>query len=85
MKSIIKFYAIGASENVCKWILMNFFEKLCFEKRENINGFGKEIKRKVAIRMHYSQAEIDIPPKITLQPEFFLRSPLFLVLLKNFF
>ena len=34
--------------------------------------FGKEKKRKVAIRMHYSQAEIDIPPKITLQPEFFL-------------
>ena len=34
--------------------------------------FGKEIKVKVAIRMHYNQAEIDIPPKITLQPEFFL-------------
>ena len=34
--------------------------------------FGKEIKQKVAIRMHYSQAEIDIPPKITLKPEFFL-------------
>ena len=28
--------------------------------------FGKEIKRKVAIRMHYSQAEIDVPPKKTL-------------------
>ena len=27
--------------------------------------FGKEINRKVAIRMDYSQAEIDIPPKIT--------------------
>ena len=34
--------------------------------------FEKEIKGKVAIRMHYSQAEIDILPKITLQPEFFL-------------
>ena len=43
---------------------MNFFEKMCFEKRENINIFGKEIKRKVDIRMHYGQAEIDIPPKI---------------------
>ena len=29
--------------------------------------FGKELKRKVAIRMHYSQADIDVPPKITLQ------------------
>ena len=46
--------------------------------------FGKEIKRKVAIRMHYSQAEIDIPPKITLQPEFFLNSSFFLELLKDF-
>ena len=34
--------------------------------------FGKEIERKVAIRMHYSQAEMDIPPKTTLQPKFFL-------------
>ena len=50
---------------------MNFFEKLCFEKRENINFFEKEIKRKAAIRMHYSQAEMYIPPKITLQPEIF--------------
>ena len=29
--------------------------------------FGKEIKRKMAIRMYYSQAEIDRPPKIALQ------------------
>ena len=36
MKSVIKFYAIGASVNICKWILKNSFEKLCFEKRENI-------------------------------------------------
>ena len=50
---------------------MTFFEKLCFEKRENINVFWKDIKRKVAIRMHYSQAEIDISSKITLQPKFF--------------
>ena len=33
---------------------------------------GKEKERKVAMRMHYSQAEIDISPKITLQLEFFL-------------
>ena len=51
---------------------MNSFEKLCFAKRENINVFGKEIKRKLAIRMHYSQAKIHILPKITLKPEFFL-------------
>ena len=37
MQSIIKFYVIGASENICKWILVNFFEKSCLEKRENIN------------------------------------------------
>ena len=73
MKTIIKFYVIGASKNICKRILKNFFEKLCFKKRKTINVFfGKEIKRKVSIRMHYSQAEIDMPPKITLQPECFL-------------
>ena len=46
MKSIIKFYVIRALENICKWILMDFFEKLCFAKRENINGFwdGNETK-----------------------------------------
>ena len=49
MKSIIKFYVILASENICKWIIMNFFEKLCFENGENINFFfGREIKWKVA-------------------------------------
>ena len=46
MKSIIKFYVIGASENICNWILMNFFEKLFFEKRENIKIFWKENKMK---------------------------------------
>ena len=53
-------------------MLMIFFEKLSFENRDNINFFGKEIKRKVAIRIHYSKAEVDIPLIITLQPEFFL-------------
>ena len=74
MKSIIKFYVIGASENFCKWILMNFFEKLSFEKKKRkiLMLFGKEMKRKVAIRMHYSQTQIDMPQKITLQSEFFL-------------
>ena len=38
-------------------IQMYFCEKLCFQKRENINSK----------RMHYSQAEIDIPPKIMFQ------------------
>ena len=53
MKSIIKFDVIhGASENICKWVLMNFFEKLCFEKKKGkiLMFFGKEIKRNVAIR-----------------------------------
>ena len=45
--------------------------------------FGKEIKRKVAKRMHYSQAELDISPKITLQTEYFLWYPLYLVLLMD--
>ena len=34
--------------------------------------------------MHCSQAKIDIPPKITLQPEFFLWPPFSLALLKDF-
>ena len=46
MKWIIKFYVIGASENICKRILMIFFEKLCFEKSENINVFWKGNKTK---------------------------------------
>ena len=46
MKPIIEFYIIGASEIICKWILMNFFEKLFCEKRENINVFWKENKMK---------------------------------------
>ena len=46
MKSIIKFYVAGALENICKWILMIFFEKLCVEKRENINVFWKGNKTK---------------------------------------
>ena len=45
MKSIIKFYVIGTSENICKWMLM-IFEKLYFEKRENINVFWKGSKTK---------------------------------------
>ena len=52
---------------------------------ENVNLFGKEIKWKVIIRMHYSQAEIDIPPKITLQPELFLWYPFSLMLLMDIF
>ena len=46
MKSIIKFYVVGVSQNICKWILMNFFEKLCFEIRENFNVFWKGNKTK---------------------------------------
>ena len=83
MKWIIRFYVIEDSENICKWILMNFFEKV-FEKGKISMFFGKEIKRMVAIRMHYSRAEINIPPKIILQPEFFFWSPFSFVLLKDF-
>ena len=46
MKSIIKFYVIGALENICKCILMNFFEKLCFEEKKNINVFWRGNKTK---------------------------------------
>ena len=48
MKSIIKFYVIEFSENICKWVLMIFFEKLYFEKEGKIlMFFEKEIKWKV--------------------------------------
>ena len=63
------------------WI---FSKNYILKKRENINVFWKEIKWKVAKRMFYSQAEIDISPKITLQPEFLLWSPFSLVLLMDF-
>ena len=87
MKSIIKFYVIGTSEIIYKWILTIFFfflKNYVLKKGKIIIFFGQEIKRKVAKRMHYSEAEIDISPIITLQPEFFLRSSFSLVLLMNF-
>ena len=43
-----------------------FLKNYVLKKEKTLMFFGKEIKRKVAIRMHYSQADIDIPPKITL-------------------
>ena len=46
VKSLIKFYVNWASENICKWIPMIFFEKLFFEKRKNINVFWKGNKAK---------------------------------------
>ena len=52
--------------------LMNFFEKLCFEKRENINVFWKGNKTKGGNKDALQSAEIDVPSKVTLQPEFFL-------------
>ena len=78
MKGLIEVYIIGASEIICKLEIYKYYwifsKKLCFEKRENIIIiiiiiiiFGKEIKWKVVIRMHYNKAEIYIPPKITLQ------------------
>ena len=43
-----------------------FFLKIFVLKKEKIlMFFGKEIKWKVVIMMHYCQAEIGIPPKIT--------------------
>ena len=41
MKSLIELNIIGSSEIIFKWIVMNCFEKLVFEKRENINVFWK--------------------------------------------
>ena len=46
MKGLIEIYIIGSSEIICKWILMNFFEKIYWEKRENIIVFWKENKMK---------------------------------------
>ena len=39
MKIIIKFYIIGASENICKWILIKGFEKP--KKGKILMSFGK--------------------------------------------
>ena len=46
MKWLFYFYIIGASEIICKWILMSFSEKLFSEKRENINVFWNGIEMK---------------------------------------
>ena len=67
------------------WFFLIFLKNYVLKKGKILMFFKKEIKQKVAIRMHNSQAEIDMPPKITLQPEFFLWSPFSLVLLKDFF
>ena len=50
MKSVIKFYVIGASENIRKRILMNFFEELCFEKGKILMFFWKGNKTKDGIK-----------------------------------
>ena len=85
-KGQFEIYIIGASEIICKWILLIFFWKNYVLRKGKILMFiGREIKRKVAIRMDYSQAEIDIQPKITLQPEFFLWPPFFLSVIKRLF
>ena len=39
MKGFIEIYNIGASEIICKLILLNFSKKLFTEKRKNINSF----------------------------------------------
>ena len=63
-----------------------FFEKLCLGKRENINVFWKGNKTKDGKKdALYSQAEIDRPPEITLQPEFFLGSPFFISVINGLF
>ena len=47
MKLLIKFDVIGASENICKWIVMNFFGKIMVWKKGKIlMFFGKGNKRK---------------------------------------
>ena len=52
---------------------MNTDEIFCFQAMENTNVFFvKDIKRKVARRIHYSQTATDKTLKITLQPECFL-------------
>ena len=61
----------------------DFFLKNYVLKKGKILVFGKELKWKVAIRIHYNQAGIDILPKITLQLKFFLWSSFTLVLLKG--
>ena len=76
---------LGASGSICKWINLNFSEKLFLKKRKILMSFGKETKRKMAIRMHFSQAQIDVSPKIALQLEIFFWSPFPLVLLRDFF
>ena len=43
-----------------------------FRKKENIIVFWKRNKTKVGNKDAFNQAEIDMPQKITLQPEFFL-------------
>ena len=65
--------------------LWMFSKNYVLKKGKILTFFGKEIKWKVAIRMHYSQAEIDRPPKIALQPTFFLLYPFSLMLLMDFF
>ena len=71
MNSITKFYC-----GFGKYLQMNtddfFFSKNYVLKTGKIRSFGKKIKRKVAMRMQYSQAKIGMPPKMTLHPEFFL-------------
>ena len=71
MKSIIKFYVIGVPENICKQMLMNFFEKGCFEKRENINVFSKANKTKGSNKNALQSGRDRYTAKNFITPEFF--------------
>ena len=55
--------------NTNEFFLKNYFFFL--KKGKIFMYFGKNVKWKMVIRMHYSQAEMDIPPKMTLQPDIF--------------
>ena len=59
-----------------EFFLKNYFLK----KGKILMIFGKKIKCKVVIRIHYCLAEIDIPPKTALQPKFFIWYPFSLML-----
>ena len=41
MKSKTKFYVIGATENICKWKLMNFLKNYVLKKGKIFNVFWK--------------------------------------------
>ena len=71
IKSLIEFYIILDLEIICKMIVLH----LLLKKQKKYEWLlAKKINWKIVLRMYYKLTEMDIPPKVKLEPVFFISS-----------